>query len=122
MTQGQKARQEYYRRLARKISHEIHENFSRDEFDRVIRKTQECVELWLKAALLELGMEPAKTHNLLELSNHLPHFTTLTNEDLIFLSEERIPSFYAADDFIPDQQYSKEDGERCLKILSLLGL
>ncbi len=38
--------------------------------------------------------------------------------DLDFLTEQRIPAFYGADDFIPDQEYGEEEALRCFAFLN----
>lgn len=114
MTQERSA---YFLRSAKRIAQEAVESVKKKEFDRVVRKSQESVELLVKHRLLERGIEPAKTHNIQELAKRLEQKIPISSEDLFYLSEERIPSFYGAEDFIPDQNYDESDGERCLAIL-----
>lgn len=122
MTDGQKRQSAYFRRSAQRIADEAAESFQKKAYDRVVRKTQEAVELHLKALLLEEGIEPVKTHNLVQLASGLKKKVPLSNKELAFLTEERIPSFYGAADFVPDEAYEVEDGTRCLNILKTLGL
>ncbi len=122
MTQEQSKRAAYFHRSALKIANEAQENFERGQFDRVIRKSQEAVELLFKSKLLQKGREPAKTHDLRDLQQALGESLSVNALDLVFLSEERIPSFYAGMDFIPDEEYTREDAERCLNVLRTLSL
>ncbi|PWU21113.1 MAG: hypothetical protein C5B49_03100 [Bdellovibrio sp.] len=122
MTLKQSERSSYLLREAKKIAREVRENFQRAEYERVIRKTHEALELWLKGRILESGVEPAKIHDLMQLDQRLPKPSGLSNEDLLFLTTERIPAFYGAEDIIPDKAYAVEDGERCLRCLDKVGL
>jgi len=116
-------RSDYLLRSAQKIAAEVAFSRSRSEYDRVIRKTQEAVELFLKGRLLSRGIEPAKTHDLTDLAEILadPSLTGFL-DDFVYLSEARIPSFYGSAEFIPDQKYDLADGNRCWEILKRLGL
>ena len=69
-----------------------------------------------------LGREPAKIHDLLTLSQGLILPNGITKEDLVFLSEERIPSFYGGSDFVPTEEYDEVEALRCLEILKIFGL
>lgn len=120
MTPGQKRRADYFLRSSKEIALEARESSEKEKFDRVVRKAHESVELYLKALLLQDGIEPAKSHDLSALAMPITSKISLTEADLDFLTEQRIPSFYGADDFIPDQEYSEEDALRCLTILKLL--
>lgn len=122
MTKKQQQRAEYFVREAAKIAREVRENLQRSEYERVVRKTHEAIELLLKGRLLEENIEPAKIHDLNELDRKLKKRSGLSEEDLLFLTVERIPSFYGAEDVIPDQAYSAEDGERCVRILETVNL
>lgn len=120
MTASQKKRADYFLRSSAQIAQEARTSYNEKHFDRVVRKTHEAVELFLKGKILALGIEPAKTHDLAELASLLPQPGQIAIIDLEFLSGERIPSFYGANDFIPDQEYDNDDAERCIKILNLL--
>lgn len=127
MTETQLSRAAYYFRSAVRIANEVEYSFSKNEFDRAVRKTQEAIELLLKGKLLEKGIEPAKTHDLRDLFDFIPQpleatFAKVSMDDLVYLSEERIPSFYGGSDFIPDQIYDQNDGLRCVSILKMFGL
>jgi HEPN domain-containing protein len=112
----------YCMRSSQRIAREASESFVKKEYDRVVRKAQESVEMYLKASLLEEGIDPVKTHDLAMLADNLQQKIPVKTEDLDFLTQERIPSFYGAADFIPDEAYDAEDGNRCLKILRSMRL
>ena len=123
MTDGQLKRSQYWARTATRIAQEAKESHKHGVYDRAIRKAQESVELFLKSKLIALGIEPAKTHDLRFLAEPLK--STLPVDiaaGLDFLTSERIPSFYGADDFIPDEAYEVGDSERALEVLQKLGL
>ncbi len=123
MTPSQKTRADYLHRSAIRVALEAKENAVKKEFDRVIRKTHEALELLFKGLLIEQGIEPAKTHDLSQLYQRIanPKFQ-LQEDDLTFLTEQRIPAFYGAPDFVPDEDYSDEDCSRCLSLLAAAGL
>lgn len=112
----------YCFRSSRRLAREAEESAKRKEFDRVVRKTQEAVELFFKSRLLKKGIEPVKTHDLVALGSHLDIDAKVLEEDLVFLTQERIPAFYGAADFIPDESYEQQDADRCLRILRILRL
>lgn len=122
MSPGQKSRSEYLERTAKLIAGEAAESHLKGHHDRVIRKTHESLELLLKSRLLQKGIEPAKTHDLLSLAKVLGAPLPVTEQELSFLTEARIPSFYGADDFIPDQHYQTVDSQKALNILRAFGL
>ncbi|MGK5088313.1 HEPN domain-containing protein [Bdellovibrionota bacterium FG-2] len=123
MTDGQAKRSQYWARTAARIAQEAQESHKQGFFDKSIRKAQESVELFLKSKLIAKGIEPAKTHDLRFLAEPLK--TELPADvfpGLDFLTSERIPSFYGADDFIPDEAYEVSDSERALEVLQKLGI
>ena len=122
MTKGQSNQSAYFMRSAKRIAREAKESFDKGEYDRVVRKTQESVELYLKSHLLLEGVEAVKTHDLVLLTANLKKKIKVDRETLDFLTEERIPAFYGAADFVPDETYEEDDGKRCLKALQALGL
>jgi HEPN domain-containing protein len=63
---------------------------------------------------------PAKSHDLTALAAPLVPAIQIPEAELDFLTQQRIPAFYGADDFIPDQEYTESDGLRCLTILQKL--
>ena len=90
------------------------------EFSDVIRESQEVVELALKAMLRFVGIEPPKWHDVgsilissidkfpLEVQKEIQELAKIST----WLRKERELSFYGDIDFIPTEQYSKEDAER----------
>lgn len=78
--------------------------------------------MWLKGNLLERGIEPAKIHDLNELDRKLTPRSGLKEEDLLYLTSERSPFFYGAEDLVPDKSYNQEDSDRCLAVLAALGI
>lgn len=80
----------------------------------VVREAQEAVELALKAALRLIGVEPPKVHDvsslLREYADRLP---SLPVEELARIStrlrKERELAFYGDLDFLPTEQYTRED-------------
>lgn len=122
MSPSQVRQAEYFSRSSRRIAREAKESFEKGEYDRVIRKAQEAVELYLKGRLLSKGIEPAKTHDLVSLAQPLGKEVTVSETDLDFLTQERIPAFYGASDFVPDESFDRSDGERCLSVLKSMKL
>ena len=86
----------------------------------VIREAQEIVELALKGVLREIGIEPPKWHDvgglLLEYAERLPGIPVEDLQRLASIShwlrKEREFSFYGDVDFIPTEQYTREDALR----------
>ena len=93
-----------------------------DAYSDVVREAQELVELALKAMLREVGVDPPKWHDvgpiLLEQAGLFPadvagDFPKLA-EISRWLRKEREFAFYGDIDFIPTEQYKREDGDRAL--------
>lgn len=122
MSPTQTKRAHYSMRLAKHIAAEAQQSHFLLQYYRVVRKTHEALETWVKAKLLSKEIEPAKSHDLNSLFDAAGECETVLAKDLEFLTQERIPSFYGADDFIPDEEYTAEDSERCLQILRKVGL
>ena len=88
----------------------------------VVREAQELVELALKAMLREVGIDPPKWHDvgpiLLQQAPLFPRETRSQLAELAriskWLRKEREFSFYGDVDFIPTEQYSREDGDRAV--------
>jgi HEPN domain-containing protein len=94
-----------------------------DAFSDVIREAQEIVELALKGMLRQIGVEPPKWHDvseaLIEFSGRLPeevkeHVPQLA-EISKWLRKEREFSFYGDIDFIPTEEYDREDALRAIR-------
>lgn len=122
MSPSQKARGDYFLRSARVIAKECLVSQADGAHDRVVRKTHEAVEMYLKGKLIEKGVEPAKTHDLKGLAAVLGGLSSVTPEQLDALTAERIPAFYGGSDLIPDEHYTQEDSDNCISILRAVGL
>jgi len=91
-----------------------------EAYSDVVRKAQELVELALKGILRQLGVEPPKQHDVgwlvVEFKDRLPAKVSGQAERLAriskWLRKEREFSFYGDVDFIPTEEYTKEDAER----------
>ena len=88
-----------------------------DAFSDVIREAQELVELALKGMLRYMGIDPPKWHDvgpiLAEHQNLLPKDIPASVPRLTAISKrlrrERELSFYGDIDFIPTEEYKRED-------------
>lgn len=88
----------------------------------VIRESQEIVELALKGMLREIGIEPPKWHDVSGLvTSHKDRFpaevavaTAKIEEISKWLRKEREFSFYGDIDFIPTEEYTREDAMRAM--------
>ncbi len=93
-----------------------------DAFSDVIREAQEIVELALKGILRQVGIEPPKWHDvggtLREYSERLPPQIRTDLDRLAgisaWLRKEREFSFYGDIDFIPTEQYERNDALRAI--------
>lgn len=93
-----------------------------EDYSDVIREAQEIVELALKGMLRQIGIEPPKWHDvgqlILEYQTRFPDEVSAQAEKLAgisaWLRKEREFSFYGDIDFIPTEQYSKEDAQRAI--------
>jgi HEPN domain-containing protein len=93
-----------------------------EAYSDVVREAQEIVELALKGMLRQVGVEPPKWHDvggfLLQFSDRFPAFELDRLKRLAEISarlrKEREFSFYGDIDFIPTEQYSREDAERAI--------
>lgn len=94
-----------------------------ESYSDVIREAQEIVELALKGMLRQVGIEPPKWHDvgplLLEYREKFPKEVQPICEKLAKISKalrkEREFSFYGDVDFIPTEQYAREDAEEAIK-------
>jgi HEPN domain-containing protein len=88
----------------------------------VVREAQELVELALKGMLRQVGIEPPKWHDvggmLKEYRARFPESVNVQIERLAeissWLRKEREFSFYGDVDFIPTEEYSREDALRAI--------
>ncbi len=89
-------------------------------FSDVIREAQEIVELALKGMLRSVGIEPPKIHDvgslLLEHDEKFPKSISKNLERLARISKklrkERELAFYGDIDFIPTEEYTRQDAQR----------
>jgi len=93
-----------------------------EAFSDVVREAQEIVELALKGMLRHVGVEPPKWHDvgepLLQFAGRFPsavrgHLERLA-EVSHWLRKEREFSFYGDVDFIPTEEYTRQDAERAM--------
>jgi HEPN domain-containing protein len=92
---------------------------ARDAFSDVVRESQEVVELALKGVLRAIGIDPPKWHDvgdlLIEFETQLPMLGGVLVRELAAASKslrkEREFSFYGDVDFIPTDEYDREDAE-----------
>jgi len=86
----------------------------------VVRETQEMVELAMKGMLRIVGVEPPKIHDVGDLLlEHADKFGEILGTDELkkaagiskALRKERELAFYGDVDFIPTEEYTKEDAE-----------
>jgi HEPN domain-containing protein len=84
-------------------------------FDVVCFHAQQCVEKYLKAALVESGVPPPRTHDLAELSSALPSSLSLSvdEEDLSALTPYAVEARYPA---VDAEFVGREDAERAAEI------
>lgn len=94
-----------------------------EDYSDVIREAQEIVELALKGMLRQIGIEPPKWHDvgslILDYRIRFPNDVSSQAEKLAgisaWLRKEREFSFYGDLDFIPTEQYSKDDAQRAIE-------
>lgn len=97
--------------------------FKKDAFSDVIRESQEIVELSLKGMLRFIGVEPPKIHDvgglLLEHEDKFPKDIAKLLKKLADISKrlrkERELAFYGDIDFIPTEEYTKQDAKDAIK-------
>lgn len=91
-------------------------------FSDVMRESQEIVELALKGMLRQIGIEPPKWHDvsslILEFRARFPESVNKEVERLAdissYLRKEREISFYGDIDFIPTEEYSRDDAVKAI--------
>lgn len=96
--------------------------FKKSAFSDVIREAQEIVELSLKGMLRFVGVEPPKIHDvgglLLEHEEKFPKDIAKQLKRLADISKrlrkERELAFYGDVDFIPTEEYTKDDAEEAI--------
>lgn len=93
-----------------------------EAYSDVVREAQELVELALKAMLRQAGIDPPKWHDVGPiLADHEERFTPDVRGEIPrlraisrWLRKERELAFYGDIDFVPTEEYSREDAERAL--------
>jgi HEPN domain-containing protein len=97
----------------------------------VVRESQELVELILKAVLRRMGIEPPHWHEVSSLlmdhsgklpaaiAGELPRVVSLSKA----LRKERELSYYGDEDYLPSEEYTREDADHYIAECTwLLGL
>ncbi len=89
------------------------------DYSDVVREAQEAVELALKAVLRRIGVEPPKVHDVGALLGvYADRFGGVDVERLAAISralrKEREMAFCGDVDFLPTEQYSREEAEQAL--------
>lgn len=96
--------------------------FKKEDYSDVIREAQEIVELAQKAMLRQVGVDPPKWHDvgmiILEhrekfpedVRGHLDEIAEISR----WLRKERELAFYGDIDFIPSEEYTKDDALRAI--------
>jgi HEPN domain-containing protein len=107
---------------AQQILKEAESLFQNKAWHLVVRRSQECVELLLKALLREAGIEVPKVHDVGSLLlNHSDRFPNLPIERLVAISrrlrQERETSFYGDEltQTPPDKLYDQQDAIQALQ-------
>jgi hypothetical protein len=93
-----------------------------EDFSDVVREAQEIVELATKAMLRRVGIDPPKWHDvsgiILENRSRFPEQFRQSLQHIVTISKalrkERELSFYGEVDFIPTEEYSREQGEKAI--------
>jgi HEPN domain-containing protein len=94
-----------------------------EDYSDVVREAQELVELALKGMLRQAGIEPPKWHDVGKaLIEYGERFSEPVRRDIPRLAEisswlrkEREFSFYGDIDFIPTEEYSRDDARRAME-------
>ncbi|GLI54291.1 HEPN domain-containing protein [Thermodesulfovibrio yellowstonii] len=97
--------------------------FNKEDYSDVIRESQEAVELAQKAMLRQIGIDPPKWHDVgsiilehkdkfpEEIHCNLPKIAEISK----WLRKERELAFYGDIDFIPSEEYTKEDALKAIE-------
>lgn len=113
--------QSYFEK-ARKRLRALATLFDDEAYSDVVREAQELVELVLKGILRFVGIEPPKQHDvgrlLLQHRERLPQAVSDVVERLADIShrlrKEREFAFYGDEDFIPTEEYTRDDAQVAL--------
>lgn len=93
-----------------------------EAYSDVVREAQELVELALKGMLRFIGLEPPKWHDVgplvIEHRDRLPPSVAAAADRLAEIShrlrQEREFAFYGDDEFIPTDEYTREEAQAAL--------
>jgi len=105
-----------YIERARKRLRALDALFEEEAYPDVIRESQEVVELALKGMLRHVGIDPPHWHDVGKLLlDHADRFPEVVRKALPVIAatskslrKEREMSFYGDIDFIPEEEYSRE--------------
>lgn len=94
-----------------------------EDYSDVVREAQEIVELCLKGMLRFVGVEPPKYHDVGPLIiEHKKRFKGISSKEIMKLArisrklrKERELAFYGDIDFIPTDEYTREDAIEAMK-------
>ncbi|MEE8583922.1 MAG: HEPN domain-containing protein [Acidobacteriota bacterium] len=108
----------YYRKCTDRMA-ALRVLLDREAWSDVIRESQEIVELALKGMLRAVGIDPPKWHDVGGLlADHAEKLHAVAANELDYLAaaskslrKEREFSFYGDVDFIPTDEYDREDAE-----------
>jgi HEPN domain-containing protein len=97
--------------------------FEEEAYSDVVREAQELVELALKGMLRFVGVEPPKQHDvgrlLLQHRERLPAAVAAAADRLAAISrrlrKEREFAFYGDEDFIPTDEYTRDEAASALE-------
>ena len=97
--------------------------FDEEDYSDVVREAQEIVELCLKGMLRAVGIDPPRQHDvgrlLLDSSDRFPEEVqrrlTMLADLSKALRKEREFAFYGDDDFLPVEEYGREQGTWALE-------
>ena len=93
-----------------------------EAYSNVVREAQEIVEIALKGMLRQVGMEPPHWHDVGRFVREQRHrFATVSDDEIerlaavsTALRKERELAFYGAIDFIPTDQYTREQARQAM--------
>ena len=93
-----------------------------EAYSNVVREAQEIVELALKGMLRQVGMEPPHWHDVSRfVREYRQRFPAVSDDEIerlaavsTALRKERELAFYGAIDFIPTDQYTREQAQQAL--------
>ncbi len=112
-----------YRIKAEKRQKILEVLLNEEAYSDVVREAQEIVELALKGMLRQVGVEPPKWHDvgaaIIEFADRLPEAVACDAKELArisaWLRKEREFSFYGDIDFVPTEEYGREDARKAIQ-------